>query len=168
MKYVRPAIALTVFFVVGFGLLFPAVIYGLSQAIFPHQANGSLIKDSKGNIIGSEILGQNFAKPEYFHPRPSAAGSGYDAANSSGTNLGPNSDKLINGIHNPKNPSGDFEASKTSPRNIAKKTTSLPIPSSPPTPSPDPQAVSIPTSLPRTPPSRRPAWLKPEAFRSKR
>lgn len=98
MKTLRPAFLLTLFFVVGFGLVFPAVVYGLSQAIFPHQANGSLIKDTKGNILGSDIIGQNFTKPEYFHPRPSAAGSGYDAANSGGTNLGPNSDKLINGI----------------------------------------------------------------------
>jgi len=98
MKLLRPAIMLTVFFVVGFGLLFPALIYGIAQTIFPHQANGSLIKDAQGQIIGSELLGQNFAAAKYFHPRPSAAGSGYDAANSGGTNLGPNSDKLINGV----------------------------------------------------------------------
>lgn len=93
-----PSIALTLWFVVLTGLVFPFAIYGLSQAILPHQANGSLIKNAQGEVIGSEIIGQNFAKPEYFHPRPSAAGSGYDAANSGGTNLGPTSDKLINGI----------------------------------------------------------------------
>lgn len=96
--HIWPSIALTLWFIVLTGLVFPFAIYGLSQAIFPHQANGSLIKDAQGHVIGSEIIGQNFAKPEYFHPRPSAAGSGYDAANSSGTNLGPTSDKLINGI----------------------------------------------------------------------
>jgi K+-transporting ATPase ATPase C chain len=94
----RPAIMLTLWFIVAMGLVFPAVIWGISLAVFPHQANGSLIKDANGNVIGSELIGQNFAKPEYFHPRPSAAGNGYDAANSSGTNLGPTSDKLINGI----------------------------------------------------------------------
>src|SRR5689334_20356764 len=99
MKHIRPAIMLTLFFIVAMGVAFPVLIWGVSQAVFPHQANGSLIRDAKGNVIGSEIIGQNFAKPEYFHPRPSAAGNGYDAANSSGTNLGPTSDKLINGIH---------------------------------------------------------------------
>jgi len=99
MKHLRPAIALTFFFLVVMGLVFPMLIWGISQALFPKQANGSLIRDAKGNVIGSEIIGQGFTKPEYFHPRPSAAGNGYDAANSAGTNLGPTSDKLINGIH---------------------------------------------------------------------
>lgn len=94
----RPALTLTLVFVVITGLIFPAVIWGLGQAVFPHQANGSLIKDGQGKVVGSELLGQNFTRPEYFHPRPSAAGAGYDGANSSGTNLGPTSDKLINGI----------------------------------------------------------------------
>jgi K+-transporting ATPase ATPase C chain len=98
MKHLRPAILLTVFFVVLTGLVFPGVVWAVGNLVFPHQAAGSLIQDQKGNVVGSELLGQTFTKPEYFHPRPSAAGSGYDAANSSGTNLGPTSDKLVNGI----------------------------------------------------------------------
>jgi K+-transporting ATPase ATPase C chain len=98
MKQLRPAILLTVFFVVVTGLVFPAVVWAIGRVAFPNQAQGSLIKDKHGNVVGSSLLGQTFTKPEYFHPRPSAAGSGYDAANSSGTNLGPTSDKLVNGI----------------------------------------------------------------------
>jgi potassium-transporting ATPase KdpC subunit len=98
MKHLRPAIVLTLFFVVVTGLIFPGVVWAIGRVAFPRQAAGSLIKDAKGNVVGSALLGQNFSKPEYFHPRPSAAGAGYDAANSSGTNLGPTSDKLINGI----------------------------------------------------------------------
>jgi len=98
MKHLRPAILLTVFFVVLTGLAFPGVIWAIGQAVFPHQANGSLIRDAQGKPIGSALIGQKFSRPEYFHPRPSAAGAGYDAANSGGTNLGPTSDKLIHGI----------------------------------------------------------------------
>ena len=98
MKYLRPAILLTVFFVVLSGLVFPVVVWAIGQVAFPKQAAGSLVRDASGRVIGSELIGQSFAKPEYFHPRPSAAGAGYDAANSSGTNLGPTSDKLINGV----------------------------------------------------------------------
>ena len=98
MKHLRPAILLTVFFVVLTGFAFPVVVWAIGRVAFPNQASGSLIKDSHGQVVGSSLLGQNFTKPEYFHPRPSAAGAGYDAANSSGTNLGPTSDKLVNGI----------------------------------------------------------------------
>jgi potassium-transporting ATPase KdpC subunit len=98
MKHLRPAIVLTAFFVVLTGLAFPGVIWAIGQTVFPSQANGSLVRDSHGNLVGSALIGQAFEKPEYFHPRPSAAGAGYDAANSSGTNLGPTSDKLVNGI----------------------------------------------------------------------
>lgn len=98
MKHLRPALVLTGFFVVVTGLLFPGVIWAIGQTAFPNQANGSLVRDAQGRLVGSALIGQSFTKPEYFHPRPSAAGSGYDAANSSGTNLGPLSSKLINGI----------------------------------------------------------------------
>ena len=98
MKHIRPALSLTLFFVIVTGVAFPVAVWAVGRLAFPHQASGSLVRDAKGNVVGSSLLGQNFTKPEYFHPRPSAAGSGYDAANSSGTNLGPTSDKLVNGI----------------------------------------------------------------------
>ena len=98
MKDLRPAIVLTILFTVFTGMLFPAVIWAGAQLLFPYQANGSLIRDSKGAAIGSELIGQMFFSAGYFHPRPSAAGSGYDAAGSSGTNLGPISSKLVRGI----------------------------------------------------------------------
>ncbi len=82
--------------------LYPLVVWGLSQGIFPKQANGSLAVDKGGKVVGSSLLAQGFTKPEYFHPRPSAAGGGYDPTASSGTNLGPTSAKLLNGVHNPK------------------------------------------------------------------
>src|ERR1700753_377026 len=98
MSQLRPAILLTAFFVIVTGLVFPVVVWAIGQVAFPSQANGSLIRDSHGNVIGSALIGQAFSNPESFHPRPSAAGNGYDAANSSGTNLGPTSDKLVNGV----------------------------------------------------------------------
>src|SRR5579862_3079484 len=99
LKQLRPAILLTLVFVVLAGMAFPALIWGIGQTAFKDQANGSMVKDSKGNVVGSALIAQGFSKPEYFHPRSSAAGNGYDATSSGGTNLGPTSDKLINGIH---------------------------------------------------------------------
>src|SRR5215470_17602135 len=97
IKELKPAFLMMLVMTVLTGLLYPAVITGISQAVFRDQANGSLIvKD--GQVIGSRLIGQNFSKDEYFHPRPSSAGSnGYDPTATSGSNLGPTSAKLING-----------------------------------------------------------------------
>ena len=78
--------------------LYPLIVFGISQLLFREKANGSLIVDQSGNIRGSKLLGQNFSDPKYFHPRPSAAGNGYDAAGSGASNLGPTSQKLNDAI----------------------------------------------------------------------
>jgi potassium-transporting ATPase KdpC subunit len=78
--------------------LYPLIVFGVSQALFRDKANGSLILDSDGTVRGSKLLGQEFADEKYFHPRPSAAGNGYDATSSGGSNLGPTSRKLNDGI----------------------------------------------------------------------
>jgi len=96
IKELGPGFRLTLAFTILTGLLYPAVMTGLSELIFPRQANGSLVTVN-GNVVGSSLIGQSFAKPEYFHPRPSAAGNGYDPTQSGGTNLGPTSAKLLHG-----------------------------------------------------------------------
>jgi len=91
------AALMTVVTTVLFGIVYPLAMTGLAQAIFPAKANGQLIERS-GRMIGSRIIGQTFSSPGYFHGRPSAAGAGYDAANSGGTNLGPTSRKLVDAV----------------------------------------------------------------------
>lgn len=100
MKTMIIAIRATVVTLVLTGLLYPFVMTGLAQALFPWRANGSLVTNEKGQVVGSELIAQGFANPAYFQPRPSAAGEkGYDATSSSGSNLGPTSKKLQDRIN---------------------------------------------------------------------
>jgi len=105
----RPAIVSTVVFTALLGLAYPLAITGVAKVAFPYQAEGSLVKDAKGQVIGSALVAQPFAKDEYLHPRPSAAGTnGYDASGSSGSNYGPLNPDLA------KRVKGDAEALRKS------------------------------------------------------
>jgi K+-transporting ATPase ATPase C chain len=95
LSHLRPAIVSMGLFTVLLGLAYPLAVTGVAQAAFPAQANGSLLKDAKGTVVGSALIGQAFAQPGYLHPRPSAAGAnGYDASASSGSNMGPLNEAL--------------------------------------------------------------------------
>lgn len=94
----RPAIAVTIVLAVVCCGIYPLVVYGISQALFRDKANGSLIVDSTGTVLGSRLIGQQFTAEKYFHPRPSAAGNGYDTSNSGASNLGPTSSNLLASI----------------------------------------------------------------------
>jgi K+-transporting ATPase ATPase C chain len=96
IKELGPGLRLTIVFTILTGFLYPGVMTGICQLIFPRQSNGSMVT-ANGKVVGSKLIGQSFTKPQYFHPRPSAAGNGYDATQSSGSNLGPTSAKLLLG-----------------------------------------------------------------------
>src|SRR4051794_7581109 len=96
-EQILPGLRIKLFMTILLGLVYPLATTGISQLLFPHQANGSLIRAAGGKVLGSALIGQGFTRPEYFQPRPSSAGSGYDATASSGSNLGPTSAKLLYG-----------------------------------------------------------------------
>jgi potassium-transporting ATPase KdpC subunit len=110
----KPGLRMMLAMTVLTGLVYPAVVTGIARVLFHDQADGSLVV-SNGRVIGSRLIGQNFSRPEYVHPRPSAAGSGYDPTASGGSNLGPTSAKLINGttkLDDKKNEVVDFDGIK--------------------------------------------------------
>jgi K+-transporting ATPase ATPase C chain len=97
-SHLLPALRMITVMTVLTGLVYPSAVTGLAQVLFPAKAHGSLLTVD-GQVVGSSLIGQNFSKPEYFHPRPSAAGAnGYDAAYSGGSNLGPTNTKLIDRV----------------------------------------------------------------------
>ncbi len=98
LSAIRPGLVLLLLFTVLTGIVYPGIVLGIGQAVFPAQANGSLVRDANGTVVGSEMIGQGFAAPKYFHGRPSAAGKGYDGQASSGSNLGPNAQALIDRV----------------------------------------------------------------------
>jgi potassium-transporting ATPase KdpC subunit len=94
----RPAIVMTILFAVLLGIVYPLAMTGIGQTLFPNQANGSLVRDAQGRVIGSSVVGQAFTAERYFQTRPSAAGKGYDGLASSGSNLGPAAQALTDRV----------------------------------------------------------------------
>ncbi|MGC1301760.1 MAG: potassium-transporting ATPase subunit KdpC [Caulobacteraceae bacterium] len=115
LTHIRPALVMIVLFTILTGLIYPLAITGIAKVALPYQAGGSLIRRTDGSIEGSAIIAQGFARPEYLHPRGSAAGNGYDATNSSASNLGPMDKKLADRI------AGDADA-------LRKEAPGAPIP----------------------------------------
>jgi K+-transporting ATPase ATPase C chain len=97
-RHLVTAVLYTVVTTVIFGLIYPFVVTGLAQLLFHDKANGQLLYNPNGELVGSRIIGQPFSAPEYFHSRPSAAGNGYDAANSGASNFAPTNKKLIDRV----------------------------------------------------------------------
>ncbi|ANF53789.1 K+-transporting ATPase subunit C [Brevundimonas naejangsanensis] len=95
LNHIRPAVVMIALFTGVLGVAYPFAVTGVAQTVFSEQADGSLVRDKAGKVVGSALVGQTFAEPVYLHPRPSAAGNGYDASSSSGANLGPLNPDLI-------------------------------------------------------------------------
>jgi K+-transporting ATPase ATPase C chain len=111
-RFLLPGFLMTLVLTVLTGIVYPLAVTGIAQGLFHSQADGSLVRGTDGRVIGSSLIAQGFSKPEYFHPRPSAAGSGYDATSSGGSNLGPTSAKLVHGttkMDDKKNEVVDFD-----------------------------------------------------------
>jgi K+-transporting ATPase ATPase C chain len=98
LSEIRSAVLVTLILAVACCGVYPLLVFGFGQALFPHKANGSLIVDARGNVQGSRLIAQPFSSDKYFHSRPSAAGNGYDSTSSGGSNLGPTSQKLRDSI----------------------------------------------------------------------
>jgi K+-transporting ATPase ATPase C chain len=114
LKETLTSILATLVFAVILCGIYPVIIWGAAQLLFPFKANGSLVESNGLRVIGSERLGQNFTAAKYFHPRPSAAGQGYDASSSGGSNLGPTSQKLVDTV---KQRVADYRAENGLPEN---------------------------------------------------
>jgi K+-transporting ATPase ATPase C chain len=141
-SHLRSAVALTIVLTLIVSGAYPLVVYGIAQVFFPDQANGSLLlKD--GKVIGSTLIGQNFSDPKYFHPRPSAAGNGYDPTNSGGSNLGPTSAKFLNGttkVPAPPTPAAPAAGATTA---SPASTVAAPVAAATPTPVVDNDGIQL-------------------------